>query len=596
MLDEQRHTDKLIQALVSGLEDEGLHDKILELLRDHFEYDYCALLLRDAGADELYIASAINFPPDVRRNTRIKISDGKGVTAWAARLGETVVVPDVRKDQRYIPGIEGGRAEIAVPLMVGDRVIGVLDVESTRVNAFTAHDVRILTRVAAAIAVQIDRAQSIEEAKRQMEQSTFVDEFISDVIAADGLEGKLEVVSRNLLEVISADFCLVMLLTRDSHNLRVRAAHARPDATFNWHPKIGGLCSILADSNISESVLGADNKIFKRGEPLGEPLLQNLVRRLALEQPLDSVLLIPLKEGARFVGLCILGELCGCNGGIFGQQRILRAVTLADKAASFVQQARRFELEHQLNKKLEHLNKVGSAMTATLKPDMVLNLIDNYSRELLNAEVSTTFLVRRPGFLSLASNSGSPPGTAEIGLELEIRDGDKAGLTGHIAKVGEIFNKHGEELTNHPAVRGRGPHAHLPSGFCKSLLAIPLKQQVDEREEVIGLIKVENKMDINGRVNTTSGFNEEDVQILKMLGSFAVNAIQNADHFAFATALQRVAQVVNSSITDYGEVLQRVLLELRALIPFDTASIQLRAGDTLKVGACEWLNEEEKGK
>jgi GAF domain-containing protein/AmiR/NasT family two-component response regulator len=599
MLDERRHTNELIEALVSGLDDERLLDRTLELLRDHFKYDYCALLLKDESAHELYIASAINFPMEVRQNTRVEISEEKGITAQAVLRGKTIIVPDVRKEPLYIDGIQEGRSEIAVPLKVGERVIGVLDVESTTVNTFTARDERILTHVATAIAIQVDQAQRIEGARRGMEQSTFLAEFTSNVIAADGLEDKLKIVSQKMLEVSSADFCLVMLLTRDGHNLRVRAAHPEPGATtLKWNPALGELCSILEIENLSEMVLGASHKIFRRGEPFGDRLLQIITSRVSLEQALESVLLVPLKVGARFIGLCILGELPGRVAQTFIEVRIGSAVTLANSAASAINQARGLELERERRKALEHLNTVGSTVTATLKPDVVLNLIDQFSRELLNAEVSTTFMVQRPGWLSLVSNSGSPPGTGKIGLELEIKDGEKTGLTGHIAKVfadgAEDFNKFGEELIDHPAAKSKGPYDHIPSGFCASLMAVPLKRKADEREELIGLIKVENKKDKSGKVNRTHGFNEEDVLTLKMLASFAVTAIQNAEHFAFATALQRVAQVVNSSITDYSEVLQKVLVELRDLIPFDTASIQLREGGVLKVKACQWTDEEEK--
>lgn len=594
MLDERKQTDELIQALVSGLDDELMLDKVLELLRGQFKYDYCALLLKDETANELRVA-ATRFPPEAQRNLRFPICEDHGVTAWVAWHGETLIVPDVRNEKLYIPGINEGRSEIAVPLKVGNKVVGVLDVESTKVNAFTERDERILTHVARAIAIQIDQAQRIEAAKRQMEQSAVLSDFISAISAADGLDDKLNIVSKKMLEISSADFCLVMLLTRDGHNLRVRAAHPDPDEyALNWNPRPGDLCSILTIQPLRDAILGSSHKVFRKGETVGDELLQSLAHHISLGHTLESVLLIPIKEGAKFIGLCILGELRERDGATFTDERIGSAVILADRAASPIQQARRFELEHELRKALEHLNKVGSTVTAILKPTEVLNLIDEYCRELLNAEVSTTFWVRRPGFLELVSNSGSPPGRSNIGLELEIKDGEKAGLTGYIARVGEVFNKYGDELLDHPAVKSKGPHPHIPSGYCVSLLAVPLKRQTDGKEEVIGLIKVENKMDRGGKVNSTYGFDDEDVMALSILASFAVTAMQNAEQFAFATALQRVSQVVNASIVDYSDVLQRVVAELRDLIPFDTASIQLLVGDSLKVRACEWLDEEEK--
>jgi hypothetical protein len=77
---------------------------------------------------------------------------------------------------------------------------------------------------------------------------------------------------------------------------------------------------------------------------------------------------------------------------------------------------------------------------------------------------------------------------------------------------------------------------------------------VDGKEEIIGLLKVENKKDQTGKVDASDGFNNEDELVLQTLASFAVTAIQNSEHFAFATALQSCARVGNSSIENYTEV------------------------------------------
>jgi GAF domain-containing protein/FixJ family two-component response regulator len=591
MLVERNKTDELIEALVAGLDNEQFLYGVLYLLREHFNYDYCAILLKDDSANELRL-EATTFPPE-DQSTPVKLRRGKGVTAWAALNGRTLIVPDVRKEKLYISALPGARSEIAVPIKVGGRVLGILNVESRNVSAFGERDDRILTRIAKAIAVHVDQAQHIEAAKHQMEESAFLGNFTSALNMADGLERKLRIVSSKMLEVSNADFGLIMTLTRGGQDLRVRAAHARSDA-FNWNPRIGTTCSILAVPYLAEAVLGTSHKIIKRNELSGERLLKTISEHIELEEPLDSVLLVPLKEGAKVIGLCILGELAGHEGEVFTGRPIGSAVTIAEAASPLIQQAVALHLEHKRSTLLKHLTKVGSTVTATLKPDKVFNLIDEYSRTLLNAEVSTTFLVRRQGYLSLVSNSGSPKGTAEIGLELEITTGDKCGLTGYIAKMGEVFNEHGEKLTKHHAIKSKGPHPHLPSRYCGSLLAVPLKMQVGGREEVIGLLKVENKKDQDQKVDPAHGFHNDDVLVLKTLATFAVTAIQNAEHFDFAQALQRVAQVVHSSIIDYDRVLDRVLAELGHLIKFDTASIQLLAGDVLELKACEWLNERQK--
>ncbi len=306
------------------------------------------------------------------------------------------------------------------------------------------------------------------------------------------------------------------------------------------------------------------------------------------------MLLIPLRQGAALLGLCVFGKLAGSEADNFRIENIGSAVMLAQIASPQIQQARLFELEQSRKEVLAHLNMVGGTVVATYESEKIFNLIDESCLKLLNAEVSTLFLVERPGFLSLVSSSGSPPGTAVLGLQLEMRAGPGAGLTGHIAKMGQVFNEHGQSLSSHEAIKNRGTHPHLPSGYCSSLLAVPLKRNVAGKGEIIGLLKVENKKDQNGKVDRANGFTKEDELVLQTLADFAVTAIQNAEHFTFTQALQKVTQVVHSSITDYSEVLNRVLVELRNLIPFNTASIQLLVGEVLQVRACEWNDETEK--
>lgn len=590
MLNEQKKAGELIEALVSEIDDDRLMEKIVDLVSDHFSNSYCEILLKEPNVNELRVAAS-NFPAHVDRTTPVKLSKARGITAWVGTTRTPKVIRDVRSEKIYVPVLSETRSEIAVPLVVGTKLIGVLNVESSRVATFTERDEKVLSQLATAIGVRVNQAQRIDEAKRKMEQSQTLTRFTSEVAAAPDIENKLRIVSKKLLDVSGADFSIVMLLTSDGHSLRVRAGHA-VETRVTWNPGMGQVCSLLAIPHLAESVLSASHKTYKRGEPFGERLLQSLAEHASIKQKLRSVLVVPLKQGANFEGICVLGEMDGHAGEIFTGQRIGSAVTVAESAAPLIQQARSLELERKRREVLEKLTIVGSTVTATLVQEKVFNLIDQYCLELLNAEVSTTFVVRRPGFLSLVSNSGSPPGSARIGLELEIRDDD--GLTGHIAAHGEIFNKYGQELHDHPAIKSNGPHPHLPTGYCHSLLAVPLKKVVEGQEEVIGLLKVENKKDHAGKIDTTSGFNNEDELVLRTLASFAETAIQNADYFAFTEALQRGSQVVNSSIDDYRGVLDRVLAELRQIIPFDTASIQLLTGNALKVEACLWFDDLEK--
>ena len=84
---------------------------------------------------------------------------GEGLVGYAALHREAVLVPDVSKDPRYIKVVDDVRSELAVPMLLKDRCIGVFDLESPELDAFSKRDVEILTLLASQAAVAIENAR-----------------------------------------------------------------------------------------------------------------------------------------------------------------------------------------------------------------------------------------------------------------------------------------------------------------------------------------------------------------------------------------------------------------------------------------------------
>jgi two-component system NtrC family sensor kinase len=95
---------------------------------------------------------------------RFKIGQ-EGIVGWVAAHRTALNVSDVTQDARYVKGVEETRSEMAVPMMAGDRVIGVLDVQGSEVNAFD-DDLRVLSSVAAQAAIAIERARLYSAERR----------------------------------------------------------------------------------------------------------------------------------------------------------------------------------------------------------------------------------------------------------------------------------------------------------------------------------------------------------------------------------------------------------------------------------------------
>lgn len=155
----------IAQSLISTLELDAVLNRILEVIRKNFGYENCAILLVDKKSGELYVRASSGYPEYVSKNIRLNISRKEGITTYVAATGKPYYAPDVSKTPFYIMGKKTIKSEAAVPLIVRGEVIGVLDIESEKLNAFTEQDMRMFTVFASQAAIAIDNARLYNETK-----------------------------------------------------------------------------------------------------------------------------------------------------------------------------------------------------------------------------------------------------------------------------------------------------------------------------------------------------------------------------------------------------------------------------------------------
>jgi L-methionine (R)-S-oxide reductase len=90
----------------------------------------------------------------------VRIPIGEGICGYAAAHGESIIVPDVSEDQRYLECFPDTLSEIVVPIMRGSEVLGEIDVDSNQPNVFGEADEELLTVVAGELARAIARARA----------------------------------------------------------------------------------------------------------------------------------------------------------------------------------------------------------------------------------------------------------------------------------------------------------------------------------------------------------------------------------------------------------------------------------------------------
>src|SRR5439155_16652100 len=130
--------------------------RIAQLARRVIDYRTFAILLLNEETKELETKTAVRFG-DATMPPRVRL--GTGLVGYAALHKEVVLVPDVSVDPRYIKVVDDARSELAIPLLVKDRCIGVFDLESPELDAFNKSHVEILTLLASQAAVAIENAR-----------------------------------------------------------------------------------------------------------------------------------------------------------------------------------------------------------------------------------------------------------------------------------------------------------------------------------------------------------------------------------------------------------------------------------------------------
>lgn len=144
----------------SILEPDELLSRIAQLLKRVIDYRTFGILLLDGDTGELEMKLALQYGEKV---TLPKVKLGEGIVGYAALHKEPVLVSDVTKDTRYLKVVEDVRSELAIPLLLKDRCVGVFDLESPELDAFTKTHVEILTLLASHAAVAIENARLYHE-------------------------------------------------------------------------------------------------------------------------------------------------------------------------------------------------------------------------------------------------------------------------------------------------------------------------------------------------------------------------------------------------------------------------------------------------
>jgi len=343
---------QLADALNTTLDLQTLLTRTSELVRAVIHYRIFAILLMNDRTHELRMRFQIGHATEVER---IRIPVGKGVTGQVALSRQPVLLNDVSTAENYIDVNPEVRSELAVPLIVKNRIIGVMDLESEEANYFRPEHLRVLTLTASRIAQAIENARLYSRISRQARTLEVLNEVAVELASILEPNPLLERVGQLLRRLIDYQMFTVLLLDEKGETLITRYA---------W--RFGSAAAPQRRIPISSGLAGAAVREWRM---INVPDVSKDPRYLPENPETRSELIVPLFYKGRIIGVL---DLEHTRKHFFTEEHERILTTLAAQVAIAIENARLYEAmkrqERQLERDIDMAREVQLRLLPTEAP------------------------------------------------------------------------------------------------------------------------------------------------------------------------------------------------------------------------------------
>ena len=331
--------------------------RVAELVRKVIDYEIFAILLLNEKTQELRIRFQTGYTREVAERTRVKV--GEGVTGVSAQRREPILVGDVSKDPRYISAIPNVRSELAVPLIVKNRLIGVINLESPQPHHFTEEHKRLLTLIASRMAVGIENARLYTRTTRQARTLVLLNEIARELTSILNVDELLKRIGELLSRLIDFQMFSILLLDSTGQRLQHRfSLRFQENIQLKHEIPLGrGLVGYAAEHKQAVLVpdVGKDPRYIK------------------LNPETRSELAVPLIYQDKVIGVL---DLEHTRRGFFTDDHKRTVTTLAAQVAIAIENAQLYEQIAMQEKRLERDLAMARELQFRLLPPSLPKLVN----------------------------------------------------------------------------------------------------------------------------------------------------------------------------------------------------------------------------
>ncbi|MBK8418763.1 MAG: GAF domain-containing protein [Anaerolineales bacterium] len=216
--------------------------KSVNFIRERFEFYHAAIFLRDLSGEFAMIREASGEAGAQMKRAGYKIAIGsKSIVGFVSSHGEQLIVNDTTKDATYYanPILPDTRAEAAIPLKVGERILGVLDIQSIKIYAFSEDNLRSLQVLADQLAIAVVNTELFAETQEHLSQHRLLHHITTTAASGTTLEEALESAVKGLQVTLGGDRVMILLTDREKKMLEVKASMGYAEDIMTLHIPIG---------------------------------------------------------------------------------------------------------------------------------------------------------------------------------------------------------------------------------------------------------------------------------------------------------------------------------------------------------------------
>jgi GAF domain-containing protein len=582
-------------AISSILDQDKLLNEVVELIHKRFDYPYVHLFTVHPDRGKiLYEAGSGPRSQVIRKEEYFyELDDPQGIIPWVARNGETVLANDVRQEPRFRPSKlppDETLSELSVPLIFGRQVLGVLDVQSDKLNAFGEEDRFLFAALAEHIAIAMRNANLYrsETWRRQVADSL---REVAGLLSADlDLDQVLEAVLTELEHTLPLDVAAIWLLSEssgdeDSGELpSLHLAAVRGAGTFDLELEIGLLPEEVLEYNLDAP---DEQKLEQASAWLTEALRSDIpVTRspsspfdplgAALDYPPDySAIAAPLRVGERLLGVLTLAHR---TAGRYGSESQTMTAAFASYASVALENARLYEEAHEQAWVSTVLLQVAEATQSVTNLTELLDTVIRITPMLAGVKACLLYILDEDGAFVPAAASGLNPDQQAEFERWRFAPGDVAALDRLMEERAPVILHEGQEDTRLLSILST-----IQTKENAKEVKLPVLVPLLARGEVLGVFLVDYTTGLPTMEmgKSLEAFFDERLAILQGIAHQTAVAVDNIrllkaqkEEAYVSVALLQVAQAVVSS-NDLEEALGSIVRITPILVGVNRAIIYL---------------------